>query len=80
MANSFLSWVRLEPLFVKASLVLEVRKLGSSKPMAFADFLGLWGFLAFGNSLTFWRLFDQFTTTTTIVNPIILNHNLGHAS
>ena len=45
------SWIPLEPIFVKASLVSEVRKLDSSKPIAFADFLGLWGFLTFDD---FW--------------------------
>ena len=75
---SIVSFVCLEPIFVKASLVLEIRTLDSSEPMAFADFSGLWSFLTFDDSLTFWRFFNPLATTT--INPIILERNLGCAS
>ena len=75
-ASSSQLWVRLELIFVKASLVSEARKLGSSEPMAFADFSGLWGFSGF--LTTFWQLFDRLATTT--INPIIPDRSLGHSS
>ena len=36
-----MSFIWLDPIFVKASLVLELKKLGSSKLIVFADFSGL---------------------------------------
>lgn len=36
-----MSFVYLKPIFVKASLMLEVRKLSSFKPIALADFSDL---------------------------------------
>ena len=65
---------------IVTSLMSEIRKLGSSEPIVFADFLSLWGFSTFDNSSTFWRLFDRLATTITIINPIMLNHNWGRTS
>ena len=59
----------IHAIFIRASLVSEVRKLGSSKPMTFADFLGLWGFLTFDDFLTFW-LFDDLDESTTVSSAL----------
>ena len=50
---------------MKASLVLEVRKLGFSKLIAFANFLGFEVF----RILTIFRLFDNFLTNLLLTPP-----------
>ena len=70
-----MSFICMEPIFVKANLVLEVRKLGSSKLMAFADLFGFWSFSNFDNFSTFWqlrRVYDCFISSTTTPNNLIV--------
>ena len=65
------SFIYLKLIFIKANLVSKVRKLASSKPMAFADFSGL---EVFRLLMILW-LFDNFLTNLLLPPlPSILSY------
>ena len=63
-----MSFVCLEPIFVKASLVSEVGKVGSSEPMIFATFQAFEVF----RLLTILQFFDDLDEFTTVSSALPL--------